>query len=205
MRNRAERAPMKPLPSQPAQDLDPLSVKRFWEEASCGEVYAKGRTLAERLQAHSLTRYQLEPYILEFGRFADAKGKDVLEIGVGMGDDHEKWAEARPKRLIGVDLTQRAVSFTARRQLQSFLCVTNAEALPFSNSSFDIVYSWGVLHHTPNTEAAIAEVHRVLRRGGVARIMLYHRWSITVAILWIVYGSWRLWPIDKTVGNFLES
>lgn len=50
-----------------------------------------------------------------------------------------------------------------------------------------------------------AELHRVLGRGGVRRIMMiYHRWSITVAMLWIVYGSWRRWPIDKTVGNFLE-
>jgi ubiquinone/menaquinone biosynthesis C-methylase UbiE len=56
--------------------------------------------------------------------------------------------------------------------------ISDGEHLPFCDESFDVVYSNGVLHHTPDTEGAIREVHRVLRPGGVAKVMLYHRHSL---------------------------
>src|SRR5947199_196394 len=69
--------------------------------------------------------------------------------------------------------------------------VADAEHLPFAEESFDLVYSWGVLHHTPNTPAAIGEVHRVLRRSGEARIMLYARRSWVALGLWVRNGLGR--------------
>jgi ubiquinone/menaquinone biosynthesis C-methylase UbiE len=60
--------------------------------------------------------------------------------------------------------------------------------LPYGNQSFDIVYSWGVLHHSPNTPRCIAEVARVLRQGGAARVMIYHKWSLVGLMLWFRYG-----------------
>jgi SAM-dependent methyltransferase len=56
--------------------------------------------------------------------------------------------------------------------------IADGERLPFASDSFDVVYSNGVLHHTPDTAGAIREVHRVLRPCGVARVMLYHRHSL---------------------------
>ena len=76
----------------------------------------------------------------------------------------------------GVDLTQRGVDLTRERLalegLEAEVRVADAEALPFEDASFDIVYSWGVLHHSPNTQQAVNEVHRVLKPGGVARVMI---------------------------------
>ena len=65
-----------------------------------------------------------------------------------------------------------------QRGLPANCFVSDAEALPFADSSFDLVYSHGVLHHTPNLPAAVAEVHRVLRPGGRAIVMMYHRASL---------------------------
>ncbi len=167
-------------------------VRAFWEAGSCGEAYARGVDVAGQLEAHRRARYELEPYIAGFAGFELGQGKDVLEVGVGMGADHLEWAKHSPRMLIGIDFTKRAVEWTGERlRLAGFrpgLAVADAERLPFPEASFDLVYSWGVLHHTPNTSAAIAEVHRVLRPGGEARIMIYHSRSIVGYLLWLRYG-----------------
>ncbi len=69
--------------------------------------------------------------------------------------------------------------------LASHLAVGDAERLDFPDETFDSVYSWGVLHHSPDTLKAIAEVHRVLKRGREARIMIYHKWSMVGLRLWL--------------------
>jgi len=163
-------------------------VRDFWNEASCGEVYADGTSRREQLEAQARTRYQLEPYIESFARFDEGRGRAVLEIGVGMGADHLRWAQAGPRLLVGMDLTPRAVDHTRFRSSDAGftprLLVADSELLPFESASFDLVYSWGVIHHTPDTSAAVREIHRVLKPGGVARVMIYHSRSITAALLW---------------------
>ena len=187
-------------------------VRDFWDAASCGEVYAQGDTLEQQYEAQAKARYELEPYILDFAQFPSGRGKDVLEIGVGMGADHVQWAKSQPKSLTGVDLTPRAIEHTRTRLgflgLKSELRVGDAERLPFPDNSFDLVYSWGVLHHSPDTPKAFSEVLRVLRRGGTARIMIYHRRSIMAVMLWVRYGllagkPWR--NFTDILAHHLES
>jgi ubiquinone/menaquinone biosynthesis C-methylase UbiE len=170
-------------------------VHDHWNRASCGEAHAITGKGELDLATQARERYALEPYILEFAKFHHGAGKDVLEIGVGMGADHALWARCRPRRLCGIDLTPRAVELTRRRltdaKLRSSLHQADAERLPFDDESFDLVYSWGVLHHSPDTARCIGEVARVLRPGGVARIMVYHRWSLVGFMLWGRYALLR--------------
>ena len=167
-------------------------VRAYWDAQSCGEVYAGGAGEDAALAAAAAARYALEPYIRDFADFPSGAGRDVLEIGVGMGADHAEWAKAGPRSLTGVDLTPRAIAYARRhlaaQGLTSRIELADAEALPFPDNSFDLVYSWGVLHHTPNTAQAILEVHRVLRPGGIAKVMIYHSRSITGYMLWLRYG-----------------
>jgi SAM-dependent methyltransferase len=132
----------------------------------------------------------LELYIHNFAQFESSKGKKVLEIGVGLGADHQRFAQAGAE-LHGIDLTRRAVEHTRRflvfSGLKSNLSVGDAENLDFPDQYFDIVYSWGVLHHSPDTPKTIIEVHRVLKLGGSARIMIYHKWSMIGLMLWLRY------------------
>lgn len=168
------------------------SVRDFWQGQSCGEVYAHGDDSEQQFAAQAEKRYEYEPFIFDFAKFEEGHGKDVLEIGVGMGADHLCWAKSGPRSLTGVDLTQRAIDFTGRRiqeaGLASTLTQADAENLPFDDNSFDIVYSWGVLHHSPNTPHTLDEVHRVLRPGGRARIMIYHSRAIIGYVLWVRYA-----------------
>jgi SAM-dependent methyltransferase len=187
-------------------------VARFWEAAACGEVYAAGASLRERMDAHARARYAMEPFIPSFARFAEGRGRHVLEIGVGLGADHVEWAKAAPRCLVGIDLTRRAVDLTRSRLglygLRSSLLTADAERLPFRDDGFDLVYSWGVLHHSPDTPRAIEEVWRVLRPGGRARVMIYHRASIVGGLLWARYGlaagtPWR--SLEAIYARYLES
>jgi SAM-dependent methyltransferase len=188
------------------------AVGEFWEQASCGEVYAEGGSERERFEAQARSRYAMEPFIFPFARFAEGAGKDVLEIGVGMGADHVEWAKAGPRSLTGVDLTRRAVELTTARLalygLASEVRTADAEHLPVPDASFDLVYSWGVLHHTPDTPRAIREVWRVLRPGGTARVMVYNRHSLVGYMLWARYALLRGRPLtglDRVYAEHLES
>lgn len=183
-------------------------VRDFWNRESCGERYATSDDPTQALDAQAEARYELEPYLPRFARFADGRDRDVLEIGVGMGADHLQWARSAPRRLVGIDLTPRAVEFTRARLgaagLPSDVRVGDAEALPFDDASFDIVYSWGVLHHSPDTAAAIAEVRRVLRPGGTARIMIYHSRSVIGAVLWLRYALLAGHPFRSMASIYAE-
>ncbi len=188
-----------------------VDVHDFWNSQSCGEAYAEAED-GFNFSTQERIRYALEPYIFEFARFGDAPGRDVLEIGVGMGADHLMWARAKPKSLSGIDLTSRAIDFTRDRlTLEGFasdLRISDAENLPFESGSFDIVYSWGVMHHSPDTQACFREAARVLRPAGVARVMVYNTWSIVGAMLWLRYGllSGRpLRPMGDIYAEHLES
>jgi ubiquinone/menaquinone biosynthesis C-methylase UbiE len=192
-------------------NLEKEAVHDFWNKNSCGEaLYLRGNS-SDAYQKQADIRYKLEPYILDFADFDQYKGKKVLEIGVGLGADHQKFAEAGAI-LTGLDLTERAIEHTRQRfhtlGLSSELRVADAEELPFDDEAFDLVYSWGVLHCSPNTERAIAEAFRVLRPGGVAKIMIYHKYSFVGFMLWFRYALLRLRPLTSLkaiYGQYLES
>lgn len=186
-------------------------VHDFWNEAACGEALYLGGENAEAYRAQAQRRYELEPFIVPFANFAAAQGKQVLEIGVGLGADHQRFAEAGAL-LSGIDLTERAIDHTRRRLtllgLSSSLAVGDAENLDFPDESFDLVYSWGVLHHSPDTPKAITEVYRVLKPGGIAKIMIYHRYSMVGAMLWLRYAllAGRPWRrLSPIYAEHLES
>ena len=109
-------------------------------------------------------------------------GKDVLEIGCGSGVHARLLAEAGA-RLTAIDLTPTAVEMTRRRlelhDLDATVLEADAESLPFADASFDFVWSWGVIHHSRDTDRVVAEIARVLRPGGRLALMVYHRNSIT--------------------------
>jgi ubiquinone/menaquinone biosynthesis C-methylase UbiE len=161
-------------------------VRAFWQEHPCGTKFADAepgsRRFFELVEAH---RYDKEWHIPVAAGFAQTKDLAVLEIGCGLGTDGAQFAKAGA-HYTGIDLTDAAVDLARRRfelfNLRGSFRVADAEKLDFPDNSFDLVYSHGVLHHTPDTQAAIREIHRVLRPGGRAVVMLYHRDSYNYRI-----------------------
>jgi ubiquinone/menaquinone biosynthesis C-methylase UbiE len=154
-------------------------VRQFWQEHPCGTKFADAppgsKRFYELVEAH---RYEKEWHIPAAAGFAETEKLRVLEIGCGLGTDGAQFAKAGAD-YTGVDLTEAAIELARRRfelfQLPGAFRVADAEQLDFPDNSFDVVYSHGVLHHTPDTAGAIREVHRVLKPGGRAVVMLYHR------------------------------
>jgi len=156
-------------------------VREFWQQHPCGTKFSDAamgsREFFERVEAH---RYEKEWHIPAAANFAATRGLKVLEIGCGMGTDGAQFARAGAE-YTGIDLTEAAVDLARRRFALSGLPgefrVSDAENLDFADETFDLVYSHGVLHHTPDIDAAVREIHRVLKPGGRAMVMLYHRGS----------------------------
>jgi len=156
-------------------------VRAFWQAHPCGTKFSEAemgtREFFERVEAH---RYTKEWHIPEAANFAGARGLRVLEIGCGLGTDGAQFAAAGAD-YTGIDLTEASIDLARKKfelaGLRGEFRVADAEALDFPDDSFDLVYSHGVLHHTPDTASAVHEIHRVLKPGGRAMVMLYHRGS----------------------------
>jgi ubiquinone/menaquinone biosynthesis C-methylase UbiE len=154
-------------------------VRAFWQANPCGtkftDVEMGTRAFYERVEEH---RYTKEWHIPLAADFESARGQRVLEIGCGLGTDGAQFAKAGAV-YTGVDLTDAAVELARKRfelfDLAGEFRTADAENLDFADNSFDLVYSHGVLHHTPDTVRAVQEAHRVLRPNGRAIVMLYHR------------------------------
>lgn len=160
---------------------DKAEIQKQWDRDPCGAVTADDADPESAGWYESVRRHRYEeyaPWMPAVMRFEEWKDRDVLEIGVGLGSDHLSFALGGSK-MHALDLSAEHLRHTRKHLavhgLQTEGVLGDAEANPFPEASFDLVYSFGVLHHTPDTAAAVREVLRVLRPGGAALIGLYHR------------------------------
>lgn len=161
-----------------------VRAREQWGQDPCGAEYDREHELGTREFFESVEQYRYEryaPWMRRVMGFEEFRGARLLEIGCGMGTDLLQFARGGAY-CTGIDLTPRHVAITRHRfalyGAPGNFMLADGEQLPFASGSFDVVYSNGVLHHTPDTAGAIREVHRVLTPGGEAKVMLYHRHSL---------------------------
>lgn len=189
-------------------------VRDFWNKESCGtNTTSKPKFSKEYFEEIEAFRYHEQYYIHSFAQFTRYRDKKILEVGYGAGIDFTQWLRAGA-RATGIDLTPEAFDNT-RNCIQIYglphpedIRVGDAENLPFESNTFDLGYSFGVLHHTPDTIKAIGELVRVVKPGGDVKIMIYNRRSIYTFNIWLKNAflkgkpfksvAWALW-------NYLES
>lgn len=167
-------------------DTTKNEIKEFWtKNVNAEELFGKkvsGHNRGDNAYFLDLEqqRYRSHRHLLPWIQQMDP-GKSVLEVGCGIGMDLYKMAQHGLK-VTGIDLTDIAIATVRQRFEQNGLVgnfkTGDATNLQFEDNSFDYVYSFGVLHHTQDTEKAIDEVFRVLKKGGTAKIMLYNRHSL---------------------------
>jgi ubiquinone/menaquinone biosynthesis C-methylase UbiE len=158
-------------------------TRKQWNRTPCGtgdflaDAEKDSLDYFERIRR---ARYESDEWMLRTIPFAQTKGKRVLEIGHGIGSDLVTFAEAGAE-VCGVDITEEhhrlATQNFAARGLPVELKLCDAAQIDYPSEHFDIVYSHGVLHHTPDTVRCIGEAYRVLRRGGLFILSLYRTYS----------------------------
>lgn len=135
--------------------------------------------------------YPAEPAFNRQLNYAARRGQMALEIGCGMGSVAAVMAQ-QGLRVTALDLSMTAVQMTRRRfelmGLEGNILQADGEQLPFPDRTFDLVWSWGVIHHSANTARIVEEIYRVLKPGGEAKVMVYHRHSLRN---WITAGLHR--------------
>ncbi|MGY4329386.1 ubiquinone/menaquinone biosynthesis C-methylase UbiE [Bradyrhizobium sp. LB7.2] len=154
-------------------------VQHQWDRDACGSHYVKEAqpgTLEWYLEAERYRYGHYGPWMSDLMEFAGHHGEKLLEVGGGMGTDHAQFAK---NGAITTDLDlssghlEHAKRNFALRGLTGEFIHGDAENMPFEDSTFDVVYSNGVIHHTPDTARVVNEMYRVLKPGGKAIIMVY--------------------------------
>ena len=133
------------------------------------------REFFQQLDEYRYEKLEYLPQLVDFGAY---KGRNLLEVGCGVGIDLVRFAHAGAK-VTGIDVSKTAIELAhknfKRHGLQADLCLMNGEGMGFSESSFDVVYAHGVLQYTAEAAKMIQEIHRVLKPGGEAILMVYNR------------------------------
>ncbi|MDQ1358542.1 MAG: hypothetical protein QOG44_2915 [Acidimicrobiaceae bacterium] len=161
---------------------EPTSTPEFWSDYQPGFRFAHSpvgtKGFFEEVSAYRLA---VEPHIDGVVHFDQWAGKDVLEAGCGIGTDGARFASGGA-RYTGADFSGTALSLARRRfQLEGLdgrFLKSSLTHLPFRDCSFDLVFSHGVIHHIRDVESVVREFRRVLRAGGTALVMVYHRHSL---------------------------
>ncbi len=188
-------------------------VKAYWEKGSCGtDKTEKGQYSLDYFEEIEEFRYKYEPFIHSFAQFTRWQGRRVLEVGVGAGTDFLQFVRAGAIAS-GVDLTQEAIRNVQKRLAlyglnAEDLRACNAETLPYDAGTFDLVYSWGVIHHAESMEQVFSEIYRVARNGGHVKIMVYNLRSLYAWYMFLQYGLLRgkfLGGRQWAISHFQES
>ena len=158
-------------------------VKAFWNGNPCQSDLSSEQDRRGYFEDITQKRYQgREWHVPVVAHFSAFHGKDVLEVGCSIATDGLEFAK-NGARYVGVDLTPKSIDLAKERfslfDVPGRFEVANAEKhLPFPDNTFDHVYSFGVIHHSPVPESIVREIHRVLKPGGTVTVMLYNRTSI---------------------------
>lgn len=189
-------------------------VAEFWDKRPCNIKHSsKIVGSKEYFDEVEQKKYFVEPHIPEFAEFDHWKGKRVLEIGCGIGTESINFAKAGAA-VSAIELSKESLELTKERfrvfGLDARLYYGNAENLEAilpeeDKDSFDLIWSFGVIHHTPQPKNIIRNVKKFIKKGGELRMMLYSRISYKLFFIMHKTGCWDFSKIDTLISEYSEA
>lgn len=189
-------------------------VQEYWNARPCNIRHSTAevgtRQYFDEVEAR---KYMVEPHIPAFAEFDRWRGKKVLEIGCGIGTDTMNFARAGAE-VTAVDLSSESLKL-ARKRAEVFgledrikFYEANAENLStiIPPQKYDLVYSFGVIHHSPHPDEIVAQIHKhFVHPGSTLKLMVYYRYSWKVFWILMTYGKGAFWKLDKLVATHSEA
>jgi SAM-dependent methyltransferase len=170
-------------------------IQAYWDRQPCNIRHSqKPLGSVEYFEEVTARRYRVEPHILDFAQFHRWQGKRVLEIGCGIGTDAEQFVR-HGAEYVGIDISDASLQICRERfkvmDLHGeFHNVNLLDPDHMDLGKFDLVYSYGVIHHSPDIDHHITEIHKLLRPNGEFRFMVYAK------------NSWKYAMIQKGLDQF---
>ena len=183
------------------------AVQKYWNDRPCNIRHStKDVGTKEYFDEVERRKYMVEPHIPAFADFERWRGKRVLEIGCGIGTDTMNFAR-HGARVTAVDLSEKSLTLARRRAqvfgLEDSIEFIQADAERLSErvpgEPYDLIYSFGVIHHTPHPERVIAQLPQYLKPETTVKIMVYNRWSWKVLWILVRYGKGAFWRLDRLI------
>ena len=188
------------------------AVQEYWNRRPCNIRHSR-KPVGEREYFDEVEerKYFVEPHIPEFAQFHRWQGKRILEVGCGIGTDTINFARSGAY-VTAVDVSEKSLEIARKRAAVYGLgnidfIQANAEELTsaLESANFDLVYSFGVVHHTPEPQRALRQMTSLLRPGGCLKIMVYHRHSWKVMNVLVTYGRGAFWKLDEIIARHSEA
>ena len=187
-------------------------VANYWNARPCNIFHSPAKIGTKRyFDEIEKRKYLVEPHIPQFAEFGKWKGKKVLEIGCGIGTDTVNFARAGA-HVTTVELSEKSLAlarkrvklFGLSRQVKFYLC--NAEELSKTvpQEAYDLIYSFGVIHHTPHPYRVIVEIEKYTHPKTIIKLMVYHRYSWKVLWIFLKYGKGAFWRLGKLISDHSE-
>jgi 2-polyprenyl-3-methyl-5-hydroxy-6-metoxy-1,4-benzoquinol methylase len=189
------------------------AVQDYWNRRPCNIRHSKlevgTREYFDQVEAK---KYFVEPHIPRFAEFPRWAGKRVLEIGCGIGTDTINFAR-HGAQVTAVDLSDESLKVARQRAkvygLENRIDFHQANAEELSQcvrpEPYDLIYSFGVIHHTPHVERVVEQMRAFARPGTTVKVMIYHRWSWKVFWILMREGRGRFWRLSEEVARHSEA
>jgi len=163
-------------------------IINYWDNQPCNVLNSTSEFGTEfYFNENSEWRYKVEPHIRDFAQFYNYSGKRVLEIGCGIGADGAEFAK-HGADYTGIDISKESIDIAKKRfevnnLSGNFYVCSGDNTQELNLEDFDLVYSFGVIHHYPNQKQIINNVYNILRPGGEFKFMVYAKNSWKYAMI----------------------
>lgn len=162
-------------------------IKKYWDDQPCNSKHSnKPIGSLEYFEEQKEKRFFVEPHIANWAQFYSYQGKKVLELGCGIGADAVEFVKAGAE-YIGTEISEESLNLTKKRfdvyNLEGEFFLSDGIDLSFINKPVDLVYSYGVLHHFPDIQPVINNIHEVLTTAGEFKFMVYNTNSWKFAMI----------------------